>query len=354
MASGKIGLITYHRTSNFGSALQTYALGKTLENMGYSCEVIDYRNDVIEAREFSFSLLKSKSLGQLKDRIKYGRFRKRKAEGVNRFISEKMHLSALAYDKSNKSSIEKYDTILVGSDLVWDFTINGHDTTYMLDFAPDSTKKIAYASSCGQLWQGDDVALVKGLLGRFDAIGVREKAIETELKGMLSTDIQFVCDPTMLLTSDEWKSMLKGRVIEGDYVLVYMCDAEKQIYRDAIEYGKKNNMPVYLISSGWYPEGMNVIRPNHMEEFLSLIYHADTIFSASYHGMLFSIYFHKNFFYYNRGWKERMISISDYLNLAEREHWYKDKSYEQIDYTAIDEKIEEFRNSSLHFLEKKL
>ncbi len=47
-----IGLITYHHTTNFGSLLQTYALYKTVTQMGYNCKVIDYRNDAVEKREF--------------------------------------------------------------------------------------------------------------------------------------------------------------------------------------------------------------------------------------------------------------------------------------------------------------
>ena len=43
-----IGLITYHHTTNFGSLLQTYALYKTVTQMGYNCKVIDYRNDAVK------------------------------------------------------------------------------------------------------------------------------------------------------------------------------------------------------------------------------------------------------------------------------------------------------------------
>ena len=35
-----IGLITYHHTTNFGSLLQTYALYKTVTQMGYNCRLL--------------------------------------------------------------------------------------------------------------------------------------------------------------------------------------------------------------------------------------------------------------------------------------------------------------------------
>ena len=38
----KIGIITMHKVLNYGSALQTYALQKKLEELGYDSEIIDY------------------------------------------------------------------------------------------------------------------------------------------------------------------------------------------------------------------------------------------------------------------------------------------------------------------------
>ena len=72
-----IGLITYHHTTNFGSLLQTYALYKTVTQMGYNCKVIDYRNDAVEKREFIKHIYQCKDLRELKEHIKYARFKKR-------------------------------------------------------------------------------------------------------------------------------------------------------------------------------------------------------------------------------------------------------------------------------------
>lgn len=38
----KIGIITFHRAYNYGSALQAYALNKYLRNLGCEVETIDY------------------------------------------------------------------------------------------------------------------------------------------------------------------------------------------------------------------------------------------------------------------------------------------------------------------------
>ena len=133
---------------------------------------------------------------------------------------------------------------------------------------------------------------------------------------------------------------------------VMPCNGTKD--KEVIDYGEKCGLPVYLISYDWVPDNMRAIRPYRIEEFLSLIKYADTVFTASYHGMLFSLYFNKNFYYYNRGWKERMKSISEYLGLSDREHWTPDKGEEIIDYSLINSRMEKFREESKSRLAKYL
>ena len=47
----RIGLLTFHDTTNFGSWLQTYALYEKVRQLGYNAEIIDYRCKGIELRE---------------------------------------------------------------------------------------------------------------------------------------------------------------------------------------------------------------------------------------------------------------------------------------------------------------
>lgn len=351
----KVGLLTYHHTTNFGSLLQTYSLYLAVKKLGYNCEIIDYRNETVEKREFLKHIYQCHSIREIKDHIKYSRFKKNKAQEFTKFCVEKLSVSNKRYNHSDINKVNGiYYCYLVGSDLVWDFSINAHDTAYMLDFANDKTKKVAFASSVGKIWEENDRIKVKRLLERFDSIGVREHAIQSELKQMLNKHVDFVCDPTMLLTTDEWHEMSSGRIISEDYILCYMANPGQSMYKDAIDYGIRHNLPVYLISYGWVPEGMNPIRPNRVDEFLSLILYAHTVFTASYHGMLFSLYFNKTFYYYNRGWKERMRSIAEVLNVTKREEWKRERNTEDIDYCEVNQKIDDFRKKSMGCLKSYL
>lgn len=348
----KVGILTYHHTTNFGSLLQTFALATKVEDLGYEYEVIDYRNEAVENRESPKQLLQCKSIREVRDYFKYEGKKRKKADEFRLFTSHYINVSAECYNKNNIENANlKYDTFLVGSDLVWDFTINDSDTTYMLDFADESKRKCAYASSTGQIWEHND--LVQELLDRFQYIGVRENEIKKYINNNLDIKADFVGDPTVLINPQEWDKMAADRMIDGKYVLVYFSDKNMQIYKDAVSYGEERNIPVYLISYGWVPKTMKAIRPTKIEEFLSLIKYADAVFSASYHGMLFSIYFNKNFYYYNRGWKSRMQSIAEFLQLTDREHYIGTNSNE-IDYNPINIKMEEFRSQSIGLLSEYL
>lgn len=347
----KIGLMTYHHTTNFGSLLQTYGLYKKVIEIGVDCEIIDYHNVAVEKRESSLRLLKCRTLRDFVHYFIREPAKRKKEKSFSDFIRNNMSLSETSYNLDNiAESNNDYDKFLVGSDLVWDYSINGNDCTYMLDFVEDNKKKLAYASSAGSIW--DDREKVTKLLSSFSHIGVRENAICEILTEWLKKEINFVCDPTMLIDAEEWKKMASKRQIKERYILCYFEDKDRKIYQDALEYGKKNNLPVYVIAYHKIPKGMRAIHPVSVEEFLSLILYADTVFTASYHGMLYSLYFNKNFYYYNRGWTARMESIAKYLHVENREGLRNEN--DKINYEEINRRIGNFRNESSNILKEYL
>ncbi|WP_028241931.1 polysaccharide pyruvyl transferase family protein [Pseudobutyrivibrio ruminis] len=349
----KIGIITYHHTTNFGSILQTYGLYRKVTEFGYNCEIVNYINAVVEKRERPKKLFDCKNIRAIRDYFKYEHVKKNKDKEFDKFLDENMRVSKKIYDKDNiEEANPVYDIFLVGSDLVWDDTINNCDRNYMLKFVADNKQKIAYASSTGQFWD-NDLNEVYSLLNRFKNIGVREKEIYDELNKHLNFEVDFVGDPTILLEPQTWGNLACNRIINEEYVLIYFNDDELKIYEDAINYGKKYGLKVYAISYSWLPKDITPIRPTKIEEFLSLVKNANTVFTASYHGMLYSIYFNKNFFYYNRGWKSRMRSIADYLDLGNREH-YDEKVNKDIDYDEVNRRMELLRQKSIACLESYL
>ena len=118
----KVGILTFHKTLNFGAMLQCYGLYKTLESEGFNVEVIDYRCPKVESREGV--TLDGTPKTFLKRVLRAGK--------VRRFsnFSSRMKMSARCDRSSFKSACSSYDAIVVGSDQVWNPECQGNDPTF--------------------------------------------------------------------------------------------------------------------------------------------------------------------------------------------------------------------------------
>ncbi len=351
----KCGVLTFHRTTNFGSYLQTYGLYKKICDLGYECEIIDYRCPAIESRE---SLKPTRSIFNPKEiarRILIMPALNKKAENLVRFSNDNMKLSEKYLPNSISQAELNYDKIIVGSDIVWGLDITDNDFNYFLDFVSDSAKKYAFSSSVGNYKKSINDKKITDLLKDFSQIAVRENEAVNWVKDLSDKDADWVCDPTMLLTKEEWLSVLPIKKIQEKYVLVYFNDDSGKCLSDAINYAKLNNCKVKMINYGFPISGITNVKPNSLNEFLSLINNSQMVFTASYHGMLFSIYFEKDFYFYTRAHSTRVLSLAERLGLQERCGSNIDKFIAtSIDYSKVNPLVEDFRNESIKVLTKML
>ena len=120
---------------------------------------------------------------------------------------------------------------------------------------------------------------------------------------------------------------------------------------DAKEYAKKYDLKVVFLNYYLHKKEVKNLKANTINEWLALIANAEAVFTASYHGLLFSLYYHKNVFYYNRGNTSRMISLCNELKITHREG--NEKNLEQnipIDYEFVDSIMERKRQYSWSIL----
>ena len=149
---------------------------------------------------------------------------------------------------------------------------------------------------------------------------------------------------------------IDGMVIDAckKYLPTIACELDNPkceiLVEDAIEYAKKINAEVYLVNYSFPVKGTKSISEINLEDFLSLIKYAKCVFTGSYHGMLFSIYFEKDFWFYNRAHAERMISLASRFNLLSRDRGKNQLVMESIDYSKITPLVKEFRNESKKWL----
>lgn len=249
--NNRIGILTYQNTSNFGAMLQAFGLYAYLIKKGYSCKIIDYKSESIAKRENPQNIFNElKKANNLKSKlfILLSRNKRvKKYNGLKKFLNNKDALSK-EYSSSNiSSSNQEFDTFLVGSDMVWNFTINKNDFVFLLDFVNDYKKKISYASSLGEEWVDSIDKKVTSLFKRFNHIAIREEQFKQYLESKTSADIDVVCDPTMLLNANEWMEYTDKTTFEN-YVLVYFNTDDSKCLNNAIDYAKNKGYRVKYIS----------------------------------------------------------------------------------------------------------
>lgn len=346
-----IGIITYHNTNNFGACLHSIALCEKMRSWGWNAEIIDYGCANILTRECP-TLRIPRSIRELFKMLFYEPILHIKYKTLRKEMMRLTHISSKKYTLKNISmSNNQYDVFFVGSDVVWALDVSGRDYSYFLDFVKDDKIKMAFAASVGNCDLFRDDPLLPILLKRFQSIAVREQEAQEWVYDISGVNAKYVCDPTMLLTSKEWDELICPNEYESDYVLVYFSDNEGKCIRDAITYATENNLVVKFINYGRHVKGTQSIRPISLAQFIGYIKYAKMYFTASYHGLLFGLYYNKQLRYYNRARKSRMASLARLCNIEDYCGDMKDEiGANPINYDVVNQRISEFREYSEHVL----
>lgn len=334
----KTGIITFHDTTNYGANLQAYSLFKAIKSLGYDCEIINYKCENIIRRELPFINMHGSLRNFIGSLIRYPK-RAVKHFNLLQFIKRYEQISHKIYTRKNIAKANSvYDNFIVGSDILWNLSISGNDFSYFLDFADDRHGKFSYATSIGEAWTESEKAKLKKYLSRFNEVAVREKEAVAWVNELYEKKANLVCDPTMLIKPEEWELFTKKQKY-GKYVLVYLPN--EKCLKDARNFSKVNNLK--LVELKFY---------DSIEIFLSKIKYAEYIFTGSYHGFLFSLYFHTNIMFYNFQDTSRMRFLAEKFNIENHDatNLLEIKEIPEIDWDFIDSVREEFRESSLDYL----
>lgn len=350
----KTGILTFHETTNFGSLLQTYALYIVLQNENVDCDIIDYQCEEINKREFKYENIDNSNIKNLIKFLLFSHQSRKKHKALSHFLQQNATLST-QYDKENiDKANNKYDCFIAGSDIVWGLDVTNNDLTYFLNFVKDDKLRMSYASSANEIIENAYTTEILQQLKKFSLISVRERKTEIELKTYFPDKVRLVCDPTMLLKSDYWidlamSSSYRKILQNSKYVLLYFPDGDGKMLKDAKKIKKEKNMKVYCINDKILFHGVKNIRISKVEDFLCFILYSELVLSGSYHGCLFSMYFKKDFYYYVRAHGERMNSLSNILEIQNRQAQYLDMN-RHIDYSVLCDKINLFREQSYVYI----
>lgn len=174
----KIGILTFHKSINYGSVLQAFALSDLLSKRGYAVEIIDYEpaSYSIQYRIFEKNTSVHNVAANIR-RLSVFDILWEQKKGFEKFREEYLPLSACKFTQaSSPQEFSKYyDAVICGSDQIWNVTAKDCDPIFFLP-GKQSYKKIAYAASVNTATYNEDVCddqLRKNILD-FDYISIRE------------------------------------------------------------------------------------------------------------------------------------------------------------------------------------
>ncbi|MFW5886270.1 MAG: polysaccharide pyruvyl transferase family protein [Bacteroidota bacterium] len=286
----KIGILTYHFSkNNFGAVLQTYASFQVLKKLNHEPQVIN----LLPGKKQN---IKSK----LKHFIKLYLFNNIRFE---QFKKTHLHLTEPFYSDENLHKLNsRFDAFYVGSDQVWRASMSKERLIhYFLDFANDEKIKVAYAASFGiSKWEGDIeiTKQIKPLIKRFNAIGVRENDGVTICKQTFNVDAKQVLDPTLLLDEKDYLKILKkNKKFEGRDYIGYHLIQDREANGPLWKKVKTENTfrVINLFGEKKSVLSKRYLKFNSIENWLYGVKNASLIVTDSFHCVIFSIIFQKNF-----------------------------------------------------------
>lgn len=346
----KIGVLSFNLGPNYGWILQSYALQRVLEKNGYESVYIYRRWDNSP----------NSIIAKLKRFVYFHFF----VRPFYLFFEKKIkHTRPYTSTNDLRKVVRDYDlnSVIVGSDQIWRLRYTySLKFNYFLDFVHDpSVKKIAYAPSFGHnKWEGDvgDTAIIKSLLKQFIFVSVREKSGVDICKNVFDVQAQWVLDPTMLLTADDYNQLLpKKTYFNVKTLATYILDKNNEKDSFVATSADVLNAKIYNL----YPTKRMFTRFKvSIEQWLCSIRDAEFVIVDSFHGMVFSILFNKQFIAIvnkERG-AERFETIADILGLRNRliydisnvnvDFFFESK----IDYFKVNNLLSQRRAESLSLL----
>jgi len=371
MIQKKIGILTFHYSTNFGGVLQSYALFRFLEQRVNGVEIIDYVPSTYIGHKFYRNIgLKNDSNVKhvLKRLMIKGKFCSRAVRRFDDFRAHSVVLSRRVDESTLRSWLNNYDMVVVGSDQVWSPGQRA-EPAYFLGFEEFKGKRISYAAdSTTAMVEEEYFPKLRRELGKFDRISVRNEHSQEFVAALTGQKPPVVVDPTLLwdfkeLVDEPWTTI-------EPYILVYVLGEDidgsnrkaiqkiKQVYGDLKVYAVV--IPTMKFNICDYAD--KVFYDLGPEDWLNMIRNAAFVYTDSFHGAIFSLKFHKPFLaYYSEEMRAtrfidvgKRYKIAKYIVTSVDEIDAKGSLLQPPDFKLVDHIIEEHRDSSVRFLREAL
>ncbi len=373
--------------NNYGTSLQGYAMLRKIQQLGFLCEVIQYKKELTLYQKFRFVINAIRAGGS---RELYGRFITKKNINKNSHYAHCIQLRTEAVDKYKKKKLiplfqeyvgfkelcegsKRYSAVVVGSDQVWT-PMSLPNKFFNLLFVDDAVPRIAYASSFGvsEIPRFQKKATGE-FLDRFATIGVREQRGKEIVETLSHQKATVVADPTLLFDEQEWKEEIKDSHIceTGPYIFCYFLGSDLMARKAANELRTQTGYKIITIrhmdeyvetDEAFGDEAPYEVDPN---DFVKYISNAAYVCTDSFHCSVFSIIFHRQFMTFYRfaadnknGRNSRIDSLFDVLGISRNRIYAGGDVATLIDspvnWEQVDENLQQLRTKSVEFLKAAL
>ena len=369
----KIAILTQPLHTNYGGNLQNFALQKVLKDMGHEPVTIDRHHTVKLRTKLKLGYFKNLLMHFLKGTPKplwksYFSSKKEQAylrQDITAFIDAYITKTPRLYSDKAVQAIFKennFEAVIVGSDQCWRPMYSPNIYTYYLDFLKDNKKikKLAYAASFGtDEWEytEEQTAHCKKLIQQFDLVTVREKAAVNLVAEKLNKDAEFVLDPTLLLSKEDYIELFVGKNLpDNKGIYTYILDDSD--WKTQVVETAKETLGLPQFSNQHNKHTVNSEKIPSIESWIKGFADADFVVTDSFHGTVFSIIFNKPFISLvnvSRG-ASRFESILGEFDLMQRLASDFDQQYiealieEAIAYDGVNQKLDALRSHSKEVL----
>ena len=363
------GIVSYNiycNFTNYGSALQSWALHRAINKLGpnkWQAALVDYCPDILKDKD---PLNPMKNMWDTDTERKQMCERSLPAIKINYrkfmdFYCHQFNKTRNKYTAQNFNNIigqENINGFVCGSDTIFCTDEFGFDDGYYANY--DCMKNgftIAYAASFGDPHFTDgSYRILNQRLHNFKAIALRENLMIKYVQEHTSVPVQKVLDPTLLLVQSDYDTICAPRLNTGKYLLLYARRHNPAMTDFAEKFAKENNWEVIEISlNAKNAEKHRMFYEAGVEEFLSLVKNAEFIVTNSFHGMILSVQYRRPFFVFSREQCDTKIQeVLAVMGISERLITAEPRENRGIDYAEVHRKIAVLRDSSLAFLNKML
>ena len=318
----RVGIVSCYFKNNYGSMLQAYATKKILDANNIPNETInidgniDFKNGKKKyylSQILNFKFIKSK-MGMIKMKFdikinkKLGKnvaIRNNKYKEFRKEIN--LSRSSNTYNDLTKLAKEKYSDVIVGSDQLW-LPVNIVADYYTLNWVPDNINKVSYSTSFGvSNIPNKYYDLYRNFLKKINHLSVREDTGVKIIKKITNIDANLVCDPTILLTKEEWDTVaVKQRLINEKYILCYFLGKNIEHRKFVERLKEKTGYKIVSINHAdeyvKYSDKFCDIAPYDIgpREWINLVKNAEIVCTDSFHGTVFSLIYNKIFYNFRR------------------------------------------------------